>query len=63
MAYVQSFCKKCGRTTTHKVYTEDFWGLKGGWRLFGAIASCGASLIASDTYSVCCSCGRKICLD
>lgn len=57
--YVTTYCKKCGKETTHKIGTEDFWGLEGGWRILGAIASCGASIISSESYSVCCSCGHK----
>ena len=63
MAYIQTFCEKCNKTTTHKVYTKDFWGFKDGWRNFGVIASFGASLVGSDTYSVCCSCGKKTYID
>jgi len=57
--YIKTYCDKCRAETTHKVTTEDFWGLEGGWRIFGAIASCGASIISSESYSVCCSCGCK----
>lgn len=57
--YIKTYCDKCRTETTHKVTTEDFWGLEGGWRILGAIASCGASIISSESYSVCCSCGCK----
>ena len=35
--YVTTYCKKCGKETTHKIGTEDFWGLEGVWRILGAI--------------------------
>lgn len=58
--YIETYCPKCGKVTTHRIHTEDDLGSSGASRIFSTIITLGFALLDCRTFSVCLSCGRKI---
>ena len=58
--FIQTYCTECKRETTHEVRTENGYGASSIMgKVVTTIISVGMCWLCTDTYCVCCSCGKR----